>query len=427
MSSVIAQPGDLGTITVAIIGAGPAGRVLGAHLAKRGVATAIVDPDPGRPWPNTYGIWLDEIPDEGFDIPLSHIFEDPRVHLPKRSLNLGRTYGLIDRQALQRALDQTIVQSARAHLVEGRVQGVRHEIESSTIDLEGGASIEAAIVIDASGGKGGFVRSTDDTEPGYQRAFGIEARLSESPFDGESMSLMDYRPIEQGPPSPSPTFLYAMDLGDGRYFVEETVLVEEEPTAMKLLEERLYARLEERGVEVLEVLSEERCHIPMGTSLPDFSQPMLAFGAAAGFVHPSTGYQIGRMLHDAGPLAEIIADGFEHRESRKAIARRGWSAIWPQPLMRARKLLVFGRDVLTKLDEARLSSFFDTFFGLPDEQWRDFMSGTAAHTAVASTMWQFFTEAGMDMRRQLMRRGVMGSPQILQAFTPLYGRGGPDG
>jgi len=51
-SSVLLDEGVL--VHVAVIGAGPAGLVLGAGLARRGATVTLVDRDPGPP---TDGVW----------------------------------------------------------------------------------------------------------------------------------------------------------------------------------------------------------------------------------------------------------------------------------------------------------------------------------------------------------------------------------
>ena len=46
---------------IAIVGAGPAGFTLATMLAERDLEVALVSPLWPVPWPNNYGIWLDEL------------------------------------------------------------------------------------------------------------------------------------------------------------------------------------------------------------------------------------------------------------------------------------------------------------------------------------------------------------------------------
>ena len=51
--------------------------------------------------------------------------------------------------------------------------------------------------------------------------------------------------------------------------------------------------------------------LKMGGGVPLRRQRHLAFGAAAGMVHPATGYLISRMLSTAPKFADAIAIGLE--------------------------------------------------------------------------------------------------------------------
>ena len=51
-------------IDVLVVGAGPAGRAVAVACAARGLRTAVLDPEPTRPWRSTYGLWHDTLPPE---------------------------------------------------------------------------------------------------------------------------------------------------------------------------------------------------------------------------------------------------------------------------------------------------------------------------------------------------------------------------
>ena len=101
------------------------------------------------------------------------------------------------------------------------------------------------------------------------------------------------------------------------------------------LRKRAHRRLKHLGVEVRRgsLLEEERCNISMGGPLPDPTQRIVAFGAAASMVHPSTGYQLCRMLAAAPALAAALGSrlrGGRGYSSPAAIASAAYDAMWPE-------------------------------------------------------------------------------------------------
>ncbi len=387
---------------VVVVGAGPAGRVLGVLLARRGVDVVVVDPAPGKGFVNTYGVWADEVEGLEVDLPVRCRFGEALVRLGDEEKRLKREYLRVDREAFCEGLDGEL----GARLVEGSVVGVRRSGAEVWVELESGEEIGAVVVVDASGGKAGLCGEIG-VVPGVQTAFGIEARCVGDPLDGAEMVLMDYGEIEGAIPSPAPTFLYGMRLGEDRYFLEETVLVARPAVGVEVLAERLWARLEALGVEVVEIYEEERCWIPMGTDLPPVQGGVVAFGASAGVIHPATGYQLARTLGMAGAVADVIAAGVEAGESGQEIVRGVWAVVWPEEVARGRELLRFGQEVLLGLDGEGTRRFFDVFFGLPQEDWRAYLSGGASHRRVAQVMWRLFGEASMEMRWGLARRALV--------------------
>ena len=102
-------------------------------------------------------------------------------------------------------------------------------------------------------------------------------------------------------------------------------------------------------LQVLKVEDEEWSYIPVGGPLPSTRQPITAFGAAANFVHPATGYSIVRSLREAPGLAKAIAgvlqwEGLGVEETGHAV----WDALWPQEKQRQ-----VGGTVFVKLGMSR--------------------------------------------------------------------------
>ena len=82
-----------------------------------------------------------------------------------------------------------------------------------------------------------------------------------------------------------PTFLYAMDMGDGKYFLEETSLGLVNPLTMENLKERLEKRLSYRNISITSMQHEELgLFLPMNMPIPDFKQQILGYGGAASMV-----------------------------------------------------------------------------------------------------------------------------------------------
>ncbi len=392
-------------VDVAVVGAGPAGRWLGAQLVERCVSVALIDPDPWQQWPNTYGVWLDEV--EGLCVAedFRRIWARVGLYIPGAK-NIERSYGLIDNERLRRRLDARLHEGG-ARFLRSTVRSVRGTARSAVVVSDEGEVARARLIVDASGGAAGLMRHAPKGEVAFQRACGISLRCSGAPLGDAQMVLMDYRPVNDGEDVGAPTFLYGMHLGGDRYFLEETVLVGPASVGFDGLRRRLKRRLEERGVAFeVEAREEERCHIPMGTPLPRVQGPVVAFGAAAGMVHPATGYQMGRMLRAGPAVAEAIARGIEEGMGGKEVAHRAWDVLWPQDRQRARELLIFGRDLLRTFNRRRLCRFFDAFFALPGDDWRDYLRGDVEALRLAQIMWRLFREVNVDLRWPLVRRAV---------------------
>ena len=305
--------------------------------------------------------------------------------------------------------------------VAAQAAGVRHHRSHSVLRCVDGRRFEATLVVDATGGQARLVRYAEGSSPAYQTAYGISARFDNDPLLGEPMVLMDYRDRadERGPPS----FLYGWHQGDGRWFVEETVLAARPAVPVEVLEQRLHRRLRTRGVCPLRVYERERCKIAMGTALPSLERRMLAFGASAGLVHPATGYQMGHMLQVGQFVADAICHGLRRGLPCAGVVRRAGEAMWPDWKREARRLLLFGMEVVAGLDRRGASRFFGTFFSLPRRDWCDYMSGQVDSARLTAIMWQLFQRAPMSLRIDLARRAVMSGQSVWRGLAAAADRG----
>jgi lycopene cyclase-like protein len=395
---------------VVVLGAGPAALCIAAALAERGVAVQGLAPeDPAAPWPNTYGIWGPEVDALGLGHLLGHRWRDTRSYFGDRlatpAVQHGIDYGLFDKTALQQHWWRPCEQ---AGLVwhRGRAASIEHNPQGSVVITEAGERLTARLVIDASGHHSPFVQRPDEGPVAGQAAYGIVGRFSAPPVDPGRFVLMDYRcdhlsEAERrcGPP----TFLYAMDFGEGVFFAEETSLALAPAVPYDVLKDRLLRRLALRGITVEQVQHEEFCLFPMNLPLPDLQQRVVGFGGSASMVHPASGYMVGSLLRRAPTLAEAIAAGLQDPQVRgQQLAVQAWQALWPLELQRKHALYRFGLEKLMRFSEPQLRAHFRTFFGLPQEQWYGFLTNTLSLPQLIAAMVRLFVVAPWSVKAGLM-------------------------
>lgn len=430
---------------VLVLGAGPAALVIAAELAERGLAvTGLAPAEPSAPWVNTYGIWVDEVEALGLIDLLSHRWDDTLSYFgpgggasaddpaADAALHHGRAYGLFDKARLQgHLLGRAAARGVRWR--QGQALSVRHDGSGSCVTLqpgEGGvraagqsaaaamppAELRATLVIDATGHQPVFVRRDSDGPVAGQAAYGLVGRFSAPPIVPGQFVFMDYRSDHlseaerRGQP---PTFLYAMDLGDGVFFVEETSLALAPALPFPLLRDRLLRRLAHRGVEVLETQHEEFCLFPMNPVLPDLQQRVVGFGGAASMVHPASGYLVGGLLRRAPGLADAVAAGLQRGLRGPELAQAAWQGLWPASLRWRHAFFRFGLEKLMRFEEARLRHHFATFFSLPSEQWYGFLTNTLEPRELLAAMVRLYGLAPWDVRWGLM--GLQGREAALLA------------
>lgn len=396
-------------VDVLVIGAGPAALCLSAALTERGVRLQGLAPvDPAEPWPNTYGIWGPEVDALGLASLLGHRWSDACSYFgaDQNSPAVAHQidYGLFNKNSLQAHwLGPCRERGVLWH--RGEAAEIHHDAEGSTVTTREGQILRARVVVDASGHKAVFVQRPDQGPVAGQAAYGIVGRFSAPPVDHDQFVLMDYRcdHLTVAERDGAPTFLYAMDLGDGLFFVEETSLAQAPPVPYAVLKDRLHRRLAHRGIAVVEIEHEEFCLFPMNLPLPDLHQPLLAFGGAASMVHPASGYLVGSLLRRAPDLAAALAAALADAQAGPtALARAGWQALWPAELRRKHALYQFGLEKLMRFPENLLRAFFATFFALPQARWYGFLSNTLSLPELLLAMIQLFVKAPWSVRWALV-------------------------
>jgi len=121
------------------------------------------------------------------------------------------------------------------------------------------------------------------------------------------------------------------------------------------------------------IIEEEASWIPLGGTLPVVPQRNIAFGAAAGLVHPATGYSIVNSLKMAGSVADAIAKGIESGD-QDGYVDDAWKIIWNDERRRQMGFYQFGMELIESLRLEQLRQFFRTFFALPRNYWTGFLS-----------------------------------------------------
>ena len=396
---------------LAIIGGGPSAYALAASCADQGLSVATIEPDVGARWIPNYACWADELQHPDLKSCLEASWASPLVYVQDSVIDVTRRYAKISTPRLQSLLQVRCSLKGVRHIA-GRVLRIEHAKNHDVLHLEGGQSIRASLCVDASGHASAFTQRTAGSLPGWQVAYGqlIETK-SPVPFEAGEMVLMDYQIPDACNAEQrvsyhlKPSFLYAMPLSSHLLFVEETILVGRPAADFRLLKDRLKLRLQSLGIEAAQVLEEEHCWIEMGGGVPIRRQRQLAFGAAAGMVHPATGYLISRMLSTAPHFAKSIAEGIEKGVS-DSVRQSLWHALWPTDMRRTWSLYQFGMDILCRLNHDQISSFFHAFFQLEPSLWQGFMSASMPASSVARAMAQFFLLAEPALKAELMRSGI---------------------
>ena len=393
-------------LDILILGSGPAALCLASELAKQNLyIKGISTKSPNEKWENTYGIWASELEELGLESLLSHRWcktvsffgngEDKKGNIPT---NHNYDYGLINQEAFQNEL---LKKCKGIEWLNETAKDITAKNKISEVICFSGLKIKARLVIDASGHKSNFVKRPIKNEIAQQAAYGIVGKFSSPPVNKEQFVLMDFRPnhLNKEEKLSSPSFLYAMDLGDETFFVEETSLACYPALSQENLKKRLLNRLNSKGIKVSEIFHEENCLFPMNLPLPFKKQFVLGFGGAASMVHPASGYMIGSLLRRAPLLAKKLAIFLrEPHLSSLEIASKGWDVLWPYELKQRHKLYQYGLQRLMSFDESRLRSFFSNFFRLSTKEWVGFLTNTLPLPKLIYVMSKMFINSPLKVK-----------------------------
>jgi lycopene beta-cyclase len=229
-----------------------------------------------------------------------------------------------------------------------------------------------------------------------QTAFGVlvPATLAEPLVGPGEAVFMDWRaPFIDSRTGPA-TFLYAVPRPDGRVLLAETSLAHRPGLPVGELRARLLARLRGHDIDPGDA-PVERVHIPLDHAASAGAGRVVRFGAAAGLVHPATGYGVADALRLAPRVAEAIATG------GAAAARR---VVWPAPARAVHWLRRAGLSTLLSLTPDQTAEFFERFFALPPHRQHAYLSGRDDLAGTAAAMVALFRVAPWSLRRKLAFR-----------------------
>jgi lycopene beta-cyclase len=395
-----AGPNDRFDVVVA--GAGPAALALGSACAAAGLDVCTIGPV--GPWGATYGSWLDELDPMvrsciGEASAIDVVVGDPSDSAaPLVRHELGREYGMFDNERLRRALD--VAPHLDASVVDVAPAGEEFSVATSS------GQFRASLVVDATGATPRFVavRSGRTQRGGVpeQTAYGLVVDGRPESVGGSASVLMDWRQPPGHRAGDPATFLYVLSLGDDRWLVEETSLARRPAVGHDALRARLAARLGEDLTARAEHI--ELVTIPMAPGAPSRSQPVVGFGAAAGYVHPATGYSVAASLRGAPRVAAAIADSLSIDPRQRSL--HVWNAVWPASQRRSRALHDYGLAALLRMAPDELAGFFGAFFRLPTDLWSAYLRVDVDPAEVVQAMRRVFMSLPWSMRARL----AAGSP-----------------
>jgi lycopene beta-cyclase len=375
---------------LAVIGDGPAGTALAAASVALGLRTVLIGG--GDAWGATYGMWHDEVRDCALWASLGDAMftaiDHEVVAYGSRRHRLGRSYALMDNEAVRRHLRHGV------ETVTGRV--TRITSGGPVVEVHGEAGVlSARWAVDATGAGSTLLGAQSRRPTAWQTAYGVVLeRMPESALvDADQTVLMDFRPLD-GPECAVGTFCYVVRVADG-WLVEETVLSASPAVGLEVLRERLITRLGGDAAVVDSAVRTERVSIPMDAPTAAPPPRTSVFGAAAGYIHPATGFSVSASVRAAQRVAAALATAVDGGPDPMR-------AVWTRPMRATRRLHRYGAGVLAGLDAEQTRCFFDVFFDRPASRWAPYLAIDAPPAAVMSTMAGLFASAPWSLRRSLM-------------------------
>ncbi|MDI9930979.1 lycopene cyclase family protein [Rhodococcus sp. IEGM 1354] len=367
---------------VAVVGLGPAGRAIAHRCAAAGMDVLALDPHPSRTWTPTYSAWADELPSWLSESAVASTACRPAVWTDRHRV-IDRTYCVLDTRALQASLTLDLV---RVH------SGTAVDVTGTRVTTVDGTVVTARHVVDARG-------TLDSRDLAQQTAYGIvvERERAEPILEGSDAWFMDWRADNGARPGDVPSFLYAVALDDRRVLLEETCLVGRPALHLDVLRTRLHHRLARRDLVPTGTEDVERVRFsveppPRSRLRTPRSGPVL-FGSRSNLMHPATGYSVAASLASADHLVDGLRTG--KPGSRRAL--HTWTV---------QKLRNLGLRTALSLEPEMVPQFFASFFSLPVELQRSYLSGHDDAIGTMTAMLRMFPTLPVSARVAIARTVV---------------------
>ncbi|WP_436499438.1 lycopene cyclase family protein [Actinokineospora sp. HUAS TT18] len=366
---------EINVVDVVVVGAGPAGWALAHHCARAGLDTALVDPAPFAPWPATYGMWRDQCA----GLPPDSFITASAVRAVGQPVERG--YCVLRNDVVLAAFSRGVT------AVTGRVIAADHGPHGVTATLADGTRLACAVVVDASGVRRVLSGGPLGGPRAEQTAYGVVVPAASAPFvkPGEAV-FMDHWSTADG----VATFLYAVPLPGDRVLLEETSLAARPGIPRAVLRDRLAAR----GVDLTGRVEWVRFALDVP---PPWRGDAVAFGAAAGMVHPATGYSLGETFALAPRVAAAIADA--PRGQAGTAARK---AVWSPKARIVHRLRTRGLRTLLTLPADRHPAFFESFFTLTPDLRDAYLTGREDVPGTTAAMLAVFRAAPWRIRKTIL-------------------------
>jgi lycopene beta-cyclase len=299
-----------------ILGGGLAGGLAALALAERrpGARVVLVEQGARLGGNHTWSLHDSDLPDEArawIEPLVAHRWSSHRVRFPDLDRHLAGGYASITSERFDRVVQERL----RAAGFEVRCGARVVALGPGFVRLEGGRSVEAAVVLDArgipaDGGSAGSVLGPC----GYQKFLGLEVEL-DADLAPEPPMLID----ACVPQLDGFRFVYVLPLAPRRLLVEDTTYADDPGLDPVALRARLFDYLRARNLGVSRVVREEVGVLPLPLAAP--ARPAAASPVVIGYrgawFHPLTGYS----LPAAVQVALVIAAAPGPAEVPAALAR----------------------------------------------------------------------------------------------------------
>jgi lycopene beta-cyclase len=141
----------------------------------------------------------------------------------------------------------------------------------------------------------------------------------------------------------------------------------------------------------------EECRIPLDVPLPEPGWP-IRFGAAAGMVHPVTGFLLSRILRQAPALARSLACSEQPELAAHA-------ALWPGSSQLQARLYRYAVGVVASLGAEDTRAFFRALFSQPEDFVWGYLSDTLSVTELARGMLSLLGSLPSSLQERLAPTG----------------------